>query len=56
MFVVAIQYDYLAWTEQVAMAVDKALSLKHVNEGYSGFVLFLSGDVSGRARDELNAK
>jgi hypothetical protein len=38
------------------MAVEKALSLKQVNEGYSGFVLILSGDASERARDELNQR
>jgi hypothetical protein len=39
-FVVAIQYDYVAWTEQVAKAAEKMLNLKHGNEGYAGFALF----------------
>jgi len=33
-FVVAIQYDGVAWTEQAAKATEKVLNLKHENESY----------------------
>jgi hypothetical protein len=55
-FVVAIQYDYVAWTEQVAKAAEKVLNLKHRNESYAGFALFTSGDLSPRAGDELTQR
>jgi hypothetical protein len=55
-FVVAIQYDYLAWTEQVATAAEKVLNLKNGKESYAAFVLFTSGDLSLRAREELTQR
>jgi hypothetical protein len=55
-FVVAIQYDYLAWTEQVATAAEKVLNLKNGKESYAAFVLFTSGDLSPRAREELTQR
>jgi len=52
-FVVTIQYDCLAWTEQVATAAEKILNLKNGKENYAAFALFTSGDLSPRAREEL---
>jgi hypothetical protein len=50
-FVVAIEYDYVAWTEQVAKAAEKMLDLKHGNESYAGFASFTSGDLREHDRN-----
>jgi hypothetical protein len=38
------------------MNTEPVLDLKNQNKNYSGFALFISGDVSPRARDELSKR
>jgi hypothetical protein len=54
--VVAMQYDYMPWTKPVAQVAEQVLGLKNQNKNYAGFALFISGNVSPRARDELSKR
>jgi hypothetical protein len=55
-FAVALHYDYLAWTQRVAMVSQQIFDFERASGKCRGLVLFISGDLSPRARAELTKR